>query len=244
MHWRVLMAATVVMAIPLAGCGPNGGGAAAPGPVSIATTTPPSGPSTDAADASVEGPEVADGATVTTDAVAPSVTTSPTTSTPATTTPATTTSIERDVEAEVIAIAERAYDGYWECLRAPLDCDVSWMHEGSPTYEAMHHTMTLLHERGRYVGDEDVGYQVIESIEIDPSGTSAEVVTCWWMTAVLYGPPVNPELPASASNPSTIVANVPNSLMQVDRYELRDGRWAGTDSGNFDPMSDFNQCAG
>ena len=65
--------------------------------------------------------------------------------------------------------------------------------------------MQALVDRGRYVGDEDPGYFVIESITVGADGTTAEVVSCWWSTGVLYGPPVDPSRPVGPDNPATLV---------------------------------------
>ena len=69
--------------------------------------------------------------------------------------------------------------------------------------------MQALVDRGRYVGEEDPGYYVIESITVGPDGTTAEVVSCWWSTGVLYGPPVDPNRPVGPDNPATLVNNTP-----------------------------------
>ena len=71
--------------------------------------------------------------------------------------------------------------------------------------------MQALADRGRYVGEEDPGYYVIESITVGADGTTAEVVSCWWSTGVLYGPPVDPSRPVGPDNPATLANNTPGS---------------------------------
>ena len=66
----------------------------------------------------------------------------------------------------------------------------------------MINTMQALADRGRYVGEEDPGYYVIESITVGADGTTAEVVSCWWSTGVLYGPPVDRLRPVGPDNPA------------------------------------------
>ncbi len=73
----------------------------------------------------------------------------------------------------------------------------------------MINTMQALADRGRYVGEEDPGYYVIESITVGADGTTAEVMSCWWSTGVLYGPPVDRLRPVGPDNPATLVNNTP-----------------------------------
>ena len=124
---------------------------------------------------------------------------SPTTTDPTTTTNTSTTTSTTvptpTVEEQIAADYQLIYDGYWACLRAPLNCDTSWLVSGGGSEQALINTMQALVDRGRYVGDEDPGYFVIESITVGADGTTAEVVSCWSSTAVLYGPPVDPTRP-------------------------------------------------
>ncbi len=73
----------------------------------------------------------------------------------------------------------------------------------------MQATMQALFDRGRYVGEEDPGYYVIESITVGLDGTTAEVVSCWRSTAILYGPPVDPTRHVGPDNPATLANNTP-----------------------------------
>jgi hypothetical protein len=182
---------------------------AAPAPTSPPTTLP-------------IVPTTADSTTTTTMS-----TTSTTTSTPTTTTTTTVAAPSlHDLEAEVAAAYDEIYEGYWACLRAPLQCDTSWLVEGSGSAEAMQNTMQALADRARYVGDDPVGYYVIESIEFDETRTEATVTSCWWSTAVLYTTPVDPNRPPGPDNPPTVVADRPSSGYQVDRLGLTDNGWS------------------
>ncbi|HEX4982984.1 MAG TPA: hypothetical protein VFV63_14855, partial [Ilumatobacteraceae bacterium] len=130
------------------------------------------------------------------------VTPAPTT-TSTTTTTTTTTLPPPTVEEQIAADYQLVYDGYWACLRAPLNCDTSWEMAGTESAIAMQATMQALADRGRYVGDEDPGYFVIESITVGSDGMTADVVSCWRSTAILYGPPVDDSRPVGPDNPAT-----------------------------------------
>lgn len=176
----------------------------------------------------------------------------PTTSTVAPTTTSTSTSTSttlaepsvEELEAEIAAAYEDVYWGYWACLRSPLDCDVSWLEPDSGSYSAMFATMEALAERDRFVGDDDVGYYVIESIELSDDRTEATVVTCWWSTAVLYTTPADPGRPAGPDNPPTIVNNTPSSGRQIDELVLVDGRWLQSGGRLIGDDYEEDQCGG
>lgn len=218
----LLVASVIVVATGCSGDdGEGGAGAATTSPTTTMTTTP--------------------APTTTT------TTTSTTTTAPTTTTSTTTTVPEptlEDLEAEVAAAYQAIYDGYWECLRSPLDCDTSWLVEGSPSFEAMQATMQGLADRGRYVGDDPVGYFVIESIEFDESRTEATVVTCWWSTAVLYGAPIDPTQPPGPDNPATVVNNLPSSGFQSQVLVLDRETWRTSSGMLLDDGSDVDVCGG
>lgn len=193
--------------------------------------------------------EVSDPPVTTTEAVDPTdptdppTTTATTTTTTISTTTSTTTVAAPTVEEQIAADYQLIYDGYWACLRAPLNCDVSWEVAGTDSALAMQATMQALADRGRYVGEEDPGYYVIESITVGPDGTTAEVVSCWRLTGVLYGPPVDPSRPVSADNPATLVNNTPGSARQTDRLVLGDsGAWQVESSNYYDEIAEVNQC--
>lgn len=181
----------------------------------------------------------------------PPTTTSPTTTT---TVVATTTTIETtttlaeptldDLEAEIAAAYQERFDGYWACLRSPSTCDTSWLAPGSPSEQAMLTTIEALVDRNRFVGDDDVGYFVIESVEVSDSRTQASVLSCWWSTAVLYTTPADPSRPAGQDNPPTIVNNTPSSGRQVDEFVLVDGRWLLSSGRLVGDDYEEDQCGG
>ena len=181
-----------------------------------------------------------------TDPTQPPVTAAPTTTSTSTTTTSTTTSTTAPpptVEEQIAADFELIYDGYWACLRAPLNCDTSWLVSGSGSEQAMIATMQALSDRGRYVGEEDPGYYVIESITVGADGTTAEIVTCWRLTGVLYGPPVDPSRPVGPDNPATLVNNTPGSGRETDRLVLSEsGVWQVQGSDFYDEIAEVNQC--
>ena len=190
-----------------------------------------------------------------TSSTAPSTTsTTATTSSPTTTVsfmtttvaPPTTTVVmtATSVEDELRLAYQRAYDGYWACLRTPLDCDTSWQVDGGPSAVAMHGTMQALADRDRFVGPDPLGYFVIEHIAVDPSGDRAEVTACWWSTAVLYGAPADPTRPASTDNPPTIVNNTHSSGRQTDVFVRADGTWPKIESHALDDGWEHDTCAG
>ena len=211
---------------------------------SAGSTVPPStvssttGPSADTAE-----PEPTP---VATEAEISETTTSTTSTTSTVAATTTTTEAERSIEeleAEVAAAYELVYEGYWECLRSPLDCDTSWLVEGSGSAVAMQNTMQGLADRDRYVGDDPVGYFVIESIEFNDDQTEATVVTCWWSTAVLYTTPVDPTRPPGPDNPPTVVNDTPGTSRQMDRLERSLGLWAVRNSETTESLAGENQCA-
>ena len=82
-------------------------------------------------------------------------------------------------------------------------------------------TMQALADRGRYVGEEDPGYYVIESITVGADGTTAEVVSCWRLTGVLYGPPVDHHTARSAPTTRRPWSTThPGSVRQTDQLVL------------------------
>lgn len=182
-------------------------------------------------------------APVTTTTAAPATTTSTTTTVSTTTT---STSLPEpsldDLEAEIAAAYEEVYWGYWACLRTPTDCDVSWLEPDSGPYQAMWSTMEALAERDRFVGDDDVGYYVIESIEFSDDRTEATVVTCWWSTAVLYTTPADPSRPAGPDNPPTVVNNTPGSSRQRDVLVNLESSWVVRSSGGMESFEEEDVC--
>jgi len=177
-----------------------------------------------------------------TDPTQPPATAAPATTTTTTTTSTTSTLPPPTVEEQIAADYQLIYDGYWACLRAPLNCDMSWLVSGSGGEEGMINTMQALVDRGRYVGEEDPGYYVIESVTIGDDGATAEVVSCWRLTGVLYGPPVDPSRPVGPDNPATLANNTPGSAIQTDQLALDDSQWRLDATTAYEPTSDVNQC--
>ncbi len=238
---RGVASTLVVVALGLMACsGDDDGGAPPP-------TDPPAAPTTTPAPTTAP--------TTTTPTTTAATTTTPTT-TPTTPTTTTTTSVAAppptdppeptvaDLEAEVAAAYDRIYDGYWACLRAPLDCDTSWLVEGSGSAEAMQATMQGLADRDRYVGDDPVGYYVIEDIELNADGTEATVVSCWSLTAVLYTTPPDPTRPTGPDNPPTVVNDTPGSLRQRDVLERQSDSWAVSSSQGLEEIAQEDLCSG
>ena len=121
----------------------------------------------------------------------PETTTAASTSSPVTAS-ATTTSSTLAVEEQVRVAAARFYDFYWQCLRKPADCDPAVVDVvDSDAFHALTKTAADLVKGGFFVGAEDPGYMVIESVE--QKSDHVLVTSCWWLTAVLYGPPASPE---------------------------------------------------
>jgi hypothetical protein len=175
---------------------------------------------------------------ITTPSTAPPTTTPTTDTTPP---PSTPTTIPLDDQ--IRAAYDEIYWGYWGCLRSPLDCDTSWLLDGSGSAIAMEETMQGLADRGRFVGDDDVGYYVIEDVVVEPSATVATVVACWWSTAVLYTGPADPSRPAGPDNPPTIVNDTPGSARMTDTLSLFDGAWRLGGSSTSNQVAEENQCS-
>lgn len=116
------------------------------------------------------------------------------------------------------------YDSYWACLRSPDECDTSYLLVGGPAEAAMQQTLEALSIRGRAVGDDPVGYFVIDRIVHEDLDT-VTVTACWWSTAVLYGPPIDPTRPVSPSNPRTVANDVPDGGRQADRFVRVGDAW-------------------
>jgi hypothetical protein len=142
--------------------------------------------------------------------------TAPPTTTPTTDTTPPPSAPTIPLDDQIRAAYDERYHGYWACLRAPLECDTSYVLEGSGSATALQDTMQGLADRGRFVGDDDVGYYVIESITVN--GDKATVTACWWSTAVLYTGPADPSRPIGPDNPPTIVNDTPGSARLTDTF--------------------------
>jgi hypothetical protein len=145
---------------------------------------------------------------------------------------------------DVNSAYQRRYEAYWECLRTPVDCDNSYLW---PTGTAALHMAAVRAEmvaRDRYVGPEPVGYYKVEQIQIAADQRSAEVIACWWSTAVLYGAPIYPDLPISRLNPSSLVTSTPEGGRQLDRFNYSDGAWLLVSSTALDQGFGEDPCSG
>ena len=129
------------------------------------------------------------------------------------------------VENELRASYEIRYASYWECLRSPHDCDQSYLFPAGQAAQQISAVLSEMVARDRFVGPEAVGYHSIESLWISNDRRRAEVTACWWSTAVLYGAPVRPDLPAGPDNPNTLVTSTPEGGRQNDRFVWTQGQW-------------------
>ena len=159
------------------------------------------------------------------------VTTSSTSST-STTVPPTTAPVEDAVTTAYLEL----YDAYWACLRAPELCDPTQLTASvGPARAALTKTVTDLVTGGLFVGDDDPGYVVVESVAVvDPA--TAVVSSCWWDTGVLYGPP------ATAGGDPIVI----NNLQVTSRFEttmaLEGGRWLTSEEKRTERVEGENQC--
>lgn len=164
-------------------------------------------------------------------------TTSSTTEPPATSTEPAPTTTEPSVEVQVTEASFRVYDLYWSCLRMPGNCNVgSGYLPESDAFRALTNTVNDLAAAGLYVGEEDVGYQVIESIEIKDDHTA--VTSCWWATGVLYLLP-----PIEGAEP-TIQNDRRETARQVDQFvqDAADGAWKIRRSDQIELVAGENTC--
>lgn len=160
-------------------------------------------------------------------AAATSTTSSTTTAVPPNTAP---------VEDQVTSAYLELYDAYWDCVRAPALCDPTQLTASvGPARAALTKTVNDLVTGGFFVGDEDPGYVVVESVVIvDPA--TAVVSSCWWDTGVLYGPP------ATAGGDPIVV----NNLQVTSRFEttmaLEGAGWVTSEEKRTDRVEGENRC--
>ena len=158
------------------------------------------------------------------------VVTSSTSSTSTTVSPTT-----APVEDAVTTAYLQLYDAYWACLRAPELCDPTQLTASvGPARAALTKTVTDLVTGGLFVGDDDPGYVVVESVAVvDPA--TAVVSSCWWDTGVLYGPP------ATAGGDPIVI----NNLQVTSRFEttmaLEGGRWLTSEEKRTERVEGENQ---
>lgn len=220
MPQRSTAATVVTVALALSACGGGSDNAV--------TTVPPLSAGEPSVESAPVPTEPAD--------IEPLTTTTSTTEPSTTTTEPSTTTVP-SVEDQVRAAAARTYGEYWECLRAPENCDPGRSNlPGSDAFNAQTRTNTDLVEGGLYVGEEDPGYMVVESIEIKDDHTA--VTSCWRLTAVLYfQPPIE-------GQPATVQNNTPGYSRQVDEFvqDPDDDLWKIRRSDLIEQEANVNDC--
>jgi len=169
------------------------------------------------------------------------LTTEPLTTEPLSTEPS---PISLPLATEILAMYERRYEAYWECLRRPAICDESYLWPSGPAALQMAAVRSEMLARDRHVGSEPVGYHKVEQIQVSADQRSAEVISCWWSTAVLYGAPIHPNLPVSPQNPLTLVASTPEGGRQRDRFVSHEEAWLLISSTALDNGFAEDPCAG
>jgi hypothetical protein len=193
------------------------------------------GACSDSSDGSADSTSVEDSVATSSTSVpatSSSLATTSSTSSTATTVPPTTVPVEDTVTVAYLEL----YDAYWACLRAPELCDPTQLTASiGPARAALTKTVTDLVTGGLFVGDDDQGYVVVESVAIvDPA--TAVVSSCWWDTGVLYGPP------ATAGGDPVVI----NNLQVTSRFEttmaLEGGRWLTSEEKRTERVEGENQC--
>ena len=137
---------------------------------------------------------------------------------------------------QVRAAAEAFVPYYVACLRKPATCDVTtFTAESSNARSAFTRTIGDLARGGFFVGDEDPGYVVIDTIEV--STDHILVTTCEWSTMILYGPPTSP-------GGAPIVQNDTHGTTHIDRqWVLEDRAWKVRDEVDRPGTVGVNECA-
>ncbi len=162
---------------------------------------------------------------------APTTTPPPTTPAPTTAPP---TTAPRDIVAEVTQAA-LAYDAWYvECLRNPPACDPSIVAvEGSDAFNALTRTRDELISAGFYVGQEDRGYTIVESVEVMSDHVLATV--CGYTTLILYGPP-------GLDGQPTVQNDTAGTVRENWQFVESDGRWMFTRGDILSQESEVNTC--
>ena len=133
-------------------------------------------------------------------------------------------------------MAAQAFVPYYvDCLRKPSTCDVAtFTADGSDARAAATKTVADLARGGFFVGDEDPGYVVIDSIV--PRSDDVLVTTCEWSTMVLYGPPATPSGPP-------LVQNDTHGSTHIERqWVLEGGTWKIRRSDTTGTAVGVNEC--
>jgi hypothetical protein len=208
------VALAVAMGCALASCSDESNGSADPESSTSAVSTKP-------ADASTTSESAA------TTTSAPS-----TTAVVATTVAPATTVVAVAVAEDFLAL----YDAYWACLRTPNVCDPAAITASvGPARAALTKTVADLVSGGFFVGPEDPGHVVVESVDV-AAPTSATVTYCAWDTGVLYGPPA-----IEGGDPVVV-----NDLQVTSRFQtvmvFEGGSWLTSEEVRIERVEGENRC--
>jgi hypothetical protein len=141
--------------------------------------------------------------------------------------------IEIDVKVSYLVFV----DVYWDCLQTPEACDPeAFTAPGSPAVTALATTVGELMAADLFVGNDPVGYSVVEDVVVDPGGESATVRACWWDIGVLYGPPV------TEGGPNVIMNNKQVTSRFESTMTLVDGRWLLSEERRIERVEGENLC--
>ena len=140
------------------------------------------------------------------------------------------------VEDQVRMAAKAAYVYYWQCLAKPAECDPGVIDvPGSDAFLAFTKTTHDLVAGGFFFGDPAPGYMAIESVETKADHTL--VTSCWWITAVFYGPP------ATAGGPPVVQSDRAGWTRQADQYvQMPDGSWKKRRGDTLTTKTGANEC--
>ena len=158
----------------------------------------------------------------------------PTTAAPSTTAGVSSTTLSTTEEVRAAALAYNAF--YVACLRNPTACEpASGTAPDSDAFRALSTTVTQLRTGGFYVGQEDPGTTVIESIE--PADGYTLVTQCHYTTMVLYGPP------ASEGGPPVLQNNTAGTVREALKFvQLADGTWRMSRGDKLLDKAGVNEC--
>src|SRR4051794_25646417 len=210
--WGAMMS-TVAVLVSLAACSDSGDSA------SSSTVTIPS---------SITSPASSSTSTI------PASTAAALNTTTATSDPQVPTSVSPDVQVKDAYVG--LYDAYWVCLRSPTTCEPTTLTASiGPARAALTKTVTDLVTGGLFVGPDDPGYVVVESVKLS-GPTTATVNSCWWDTGVLYGPP------AAAGGDPVIVNNLQVTSRFQTTMELEGGKWLTSEETRTERTEGENRC--
>jgi hypothetical protein len=171
-----------------------------------------------------------------TTAVAANTTAIPTTTVaPVTTVAVTSTSTTLAPDVEVKAQYLKFTESYWACLRAPKACDPATLTASTgPARVALTKTVTDLITADLFVGNDDPGYVTVEAVTVNEA--TALVMSCWWDTGVLYGPP------AEAGGPPIVMNNKQVTARFETTMAFDAGRWLTSEEKRVARVEGVNQC--